>query len=658
MERMSEQNINKKAADPKNAALPEILARSAIHRKYQLGSVLCRDFAGTLYSTAISSQDGRETAVKVLNPGYALVSNTIGGIDHSRICKIRNIIIEHDKIQAVVHEKPNGKNLSTMLKEKGPLPVGEAVLAELQLLSAIHAVHWQGSTVGNLHADSIFISRDKQGNLELELANLGIGCQRDNLREQDYLAPEQIMGGRSASKKADIWAAGVIFYEMLMGKRPFFGDNRYAVAGLILLQELSFEGRDPKIPEELLSFIKHAMAKDEKDRFESVSDMVADLMPFQAEFNEPMSEAAAGAIHDSVPPSRAAGQAKGIVRAKAIPTVRISHTPSAPPLGLGSKKETGNNVPPALKTKLGMPSISLPAKHIPIKSKEDTSTFVVPKSEPPLDLTAYSARKARAGHSASPTPADGIPKETRLDFPMPALPIETVEVAPALKQAFLPKAKAKVIAIADLVKDRAVLPSATWIAARFAALSSKQKKIALGAIAGGVLLIVILAIAVGGKEISSTEVAPFAATPKPAASKPAASKPAMSTPASAAIKPAAVPENAAAALPSAKKVTISFKGKLPKDAVVRIDEVKVDSVPIVIDSSDKSTAVSITADGFKPFISEVVPSEDISINVDMKKDSSLPSAKRQKTQKPSQAKKKPKKKEKSGNALASNPFGG
>jgi eukaryotic-like serine/threonine-protein kinase len=214
--------------------LPLRLRNSAIHRKYSLKEVISSDFAGILYATAKRS-GGKAIAVKVLNEGYALVSNSVGNIEHSRICQILHTIIERETIQAVVLEKPDGAPLSSMIREQGALEPGQVVSAGLQLLSALHAVHWNDASVGNLHSDSIFLSRDRQGNLDLQLTNLGIGCIQDKLRETDYLAPEQIMGGKSGGKTADIWAAGVILYEMLVGIRPFRGENRYAVAGEILL---------------------------------------------------------------------------------------------------------------------------------------------------------------------------------------------------------------------------------------------------------------------------------------------------------------------------------------------------------------------------------------------------------------------------------------
>ncbi len=648
---LSEKNIPSKAAESKSEALPELLANSAIHRKYKLGSVLSRDFAGTLYSTAIASQDGRETAVKVLKDGYSLISNIIGGIDHSRICKIRNTIIEHDKIQAVVHEKPRGINLSTYIKEKGPLSVGEAVLAELQLLSAVHAVHWQGAAVGNLHSDSIFLSRDKQGNLELELANLGIGCLKDNLREQDYLAPEQIMGGKAVSKKADIWSTGAIFYEMLTGKRPFLGDNRYAVAGKILLAEISFEGHDGKIPKDLLSFILRAMRKDEKDRFESVSEMVAELMPFQAEFNEPMSEAASSAIHDSVPPAHAAKESRSLPRVKAIPTLRISHTPSSPPIGLGAKKEIESPSAPSLKSKLGVPAISVPAKHIPIKTKEDTASFIIPQFEPSLDLSAYSARKAKLGASSSPAPQDGIPKATRPDLPSLNLLKEMGEVAlPLAKSSIVSKIKRHFATGLKIAKGLALRVSDD------VKTGSLKQKIIVGAAAFAVLLIIVLMITVSGKKESvasgGLESKASAGLPKPPAKTPKA-KPKEAAPPPPSTQ-AKVVEQAA---PS-KKVTLSFMGELPKDATIRINDVDMETLPIVLDATLEKVALSITAEGYKPFTVEVVPSEDRTVEVEMTKESAAPSAKPKKVQKSAQPKKKPKKKEKSGNSLASNPFGG
>ena len=645
---MSETKLRTKRPSFETGDLPELLANSAIHRKYKLGKVLHRDFAGTLYTVSQSMPGDRDMAVKVLNAGYALITDAVAAVEHPRICRIRNTIIERDTIQAVVHEKPAGRSLTAHLKAVGPLPPGEAVIATLQLLSAIHAVHWGGAVVGNLHADSVFLSRDKQNNLEIQLANLGIGCTKDNLREEDYLAPEQIMGGKIASLRSDIWAAGAILYQMLSSRRPFVGENRYAVAGEILLQEVSFDGEAAKIPDTLKAVIRRAMEKDDKLRYETTSEMIAALMPLQESYNEPMSEAVAAVIRDSIPPE-GTGEHQRPTRSntsklKAIPTVRISHTPNSPPAGMGTKKDTATNVTgrkrPVMQTKLGMPAISIPAKHIPLKSKEDTSTFVRPKSEPPLDLSAYAERKARASASRPPAPTDEVSKETVLE-------IEKPKIAPK---------KAGEVGIPKVIK------------AVIAGASPAQKKIAAAGIAGFITVLILIAAFSGD---APKKAAP---TPKPtspvAAAKKVTASAAAPLPAKPSAPPAAAPkktdvagetslraaaETAEAAEKPVEAVKILLRGMLPNNAVVRVDGTEVASLPIFTEKGDTPVTITVEAAGYKTFSAEVVPVKNRSIKLSMKKetadanDSGKP-AKRRKAG----SKKKPK----SGKDLAANPFGG
>lgn len=642
---MSDQKLKPNTSNLEAEPLPEILANSAIHRKYHLGRVLSKDFAGTLYACSHSMQEGREMAVKVLNPGYASVSNTLGNIDHSRVCKIRNIIIERDTIRAVVHEKPSGKSLTDHLKASGPMPPGEAVLAALQLLSAIHAVHWHGNAVGNLHADSVFLSRDTRGNLEVQLANLGIACTDDSLREQDYLAPEQIMGGKSPSKRSDIWASGALLYQMLMGRRPFVGENRYAVAGEILLQELNFERKNPKIPEDLLTVIRRSMEKDERNRYETISEMVAELMPFQSDFNEPMSKSAATAIHDSVPPAKTDDgvlpPVKSFPKAKAIPTVRISHTPSYPPTGLNPKKEAGkeitNRARPVMKTKLGMPAISIPAKHIPLRSKDDTSTFAAPKSETPLDLSAYTARKTRGEATETPrSPAHVLSSETN------GKPSEAGQTK--LQNTF------------EIKKSGAVIVSR--VTAMIQGASPTQKKITAGALAGVVMLILLLSIFTDDdppSTASKTNISPAAAAVVPnAALQPSKDTAAQAVVTDKALSSEATVTTAASATASEPsieipKIDITIKGRLPKSAIIRVGDRKVDSKLFSMDRAETPIEISIEASNYETFVEKIVPNQTQTVKVSMRKI-------RTKGAKPKNSKSK--KKEKSDKNLASNPFGG
>jgi serine/threonine protein kinase len=645
--------------------LPSFLRNSAIHRKYSLTSVIAEDFAGTLYATG-KKAGGKAVAVKVLKKGYALISNTLGNIEHSRICQVLHTIIEHDKIQAVVFEKPVGIPLSQMIQKSGTLSPGQTVSAALQLLSAIHAVHWNDAYVGNLHSDSIFLSRDAQGNLELQLINLGIGCIQDKLRETDYLAPEQIMGGKGGGPGSDIWAVGAIMYEMLFGSRPFKGENRYAVAGEILLQELNFSEKPKNVPDDLIVFIQKALEKDESRRYADVAQMVAELMPFQSEFNEPMSMSTKSAIRDSMPPSisqresqvakTAAKTSATTPKARVIPTVRISHTPSAPPSGIVGSRESGFGRS-GKQTKLGMPAISLPAKRIPLKHKEDTGKFSAVK---PSGLSSSSQRS-------------GLPRKAAGEFPIPKEIASATAGKPATSSGLSVVTKtytgiksslagASAWIAGGVPKLLANSPKPSELKAGFLSLSTNLKALVLGSGALFLTLLTLLIVVIVGRQGVHAEEESAASLSKrdtQAITVYHGQLATVSPSQTAAADDAASSSTASIAIPKGKKVTIFIEGDLPNRAQVKVDDNPA-KLPIVIDASRTPVSITITARGYAPFSQTITPIEDTTIQVEMEKlwkgrrggNTGKPGGHR------ANKKSKTKKPAKTGDDLASNPFGG
>ena len=648
---------NKKTVGPSSkttsGALPPLLRNSAIHRKYGLTTVISEDFAGTLYATAKRAAN-KEVSVKVLKAGYALTSNTLGNIEHSRICQVLHTIIERDKIQAVVFEKPEGRPLSQMIRESGPLPPGQVVSAGLQLLSAIHAVHWNDAYIGNLHADSIFLSRDNRGNLELQLTNLGIGCIQDKLRETDYLAPEQIMGGKGGSKRSDLWAVGIILYEMLFGTRPFKGENRYAVAGEILLQEPDFSPTPKDVPEDLIELIRKAIRKEEGHRFTDAAQMVEELLPFQSEFNEPMSPAAQKAIRDSKPPTdststaaKTAARTSAVTpKARIIPTVRISHTPSDPP---DRRKPLHSNS--GKRTKLGMPAISLPAKHIPLKSSDDTASFAAKDSN-------------AAANAVSSTETSA---EKKTDSKIPAI-LSNIQPGKAVSDRAISAvsrsitgARATLATAGEKItggfpKLLANAPKPSEVKSGFLNLPLKLKALVLGSAALFVILLIVM-LFVGDEKKPTTEVSAKAMA-QTISKEIEAHDALLDSAAQIAAEADAetTKTDVADPIPAGKKVTISLNGKLPKRSRIRIDG-KTVAPPITIDASRTPLTLTVSARGYETFSETITPLSDTTIDVELPRTINVRRRPNKGRKTPQTKKQKSGKSAKSGDSLAKNPFG-
>lgn len=625
-----------------NTGIPTQLQKSSIYRKYRLTSVLKRDFAGVMYRTETKS-GGKQMAVKVLSPGYFVSSNTLlGNIDHSRICKIWDSIIEKDGTQAVVLEEPSGKSVSDLMAESGPLSAGEAVSATLQLLSALHAVHWNNTVVGNLHSESVFLSRDEHGNMELQLVNFGIGCRDLAQREPHYLSPEQVSQPKASDKRSDVWAAGVLFYEMLFGKRPFNGANQYEIAGEILLKEPVFHDQWTNLPDDLVAILKKALAKNPDHRYENVTSMVADLLPFQEEFDEPISEAAANAIKESYPPKmrKEAEQKPGDRQPRLVQSISRQFK-AISTLSSVSKK----------KTMLGIPTIELQQGQLGQANAGDTEDLV-------FDDFPQRPSETTASQGAQPSPAG--PKKTSTD---------TRDLTPADEASDDGERKAFDLAkvrepLAEGETSRLVAVTIRELRDRSrGALASAQKfvvqrpKIA-GFVAGSlVVLILLFAVLAGDGDHSEAGGAGFpesssetrGAAPEGLDERKSSDVESSNTEGGADGNKEEIAEKNA----SPETVTIRLLGA-PEDAEIEVDGKPVEQLPIRLTPSTRPVTVHVEAEGYEPYSAVVVPNEPREVKVELVEEKSKRrrGAKRSKRK----AKSQPKKTAGSDDDLATNPF--
>jgi serine/threonine-protein kinase len=185
----------------------------------------------------------------------------------------------------IIMEFVDGENLRVRLSEvEGPLPLDTAEDWARQLASAIAYLHSHGIVHRDLKPENILVSTDN----EVKIVDFGTamleGARRltfrgltDGVGTPDYMSPEQIQGERG-DRRSDIYAWGVITYELLAGRVPFEGDNWLAVmAGHLKRTPQRIRDLRPEVPPALEAVVLKAMRRHAKNRYQTADELVADL---------------------------------------------------------------------------------------------------------------------------------------------------------------------------------------------------------------------------------------------------------------------------------------------------------------------------------------------------------------------------------------------
>lgn len=265
--------------------LPRLLAgRYRLTRRLGEGS-----FAETFLATDTLLQ--RQVAVKILREQYARdprfaahfanESRAAAAVSHPNVVEVFDHGREGETLYLVM-EWVDGSNLKQLIREKAPLPIPEAIRLLRELLQGLAVIHQAGITHRDVKPQNVLVTR--QGRAKLTDFGIARGAVASGLTETGvvvgtaaYMAPEQA-SGKPTGPGVDIYAAGVILFEMVTGRLPFPGE--------IPLEVMYRQVHEPvprprdlnrAISPELEAVILRALAKDPGQRYSTAGAMAAAL---------------------------------------------------------------------------------------------------------------------------------------------------------------------------------------------------------------------------------------------------------------------------------------------------------------------------------------------------------------------------------------------
>ena len=274
-------------------------AVSAAEPDLELGSMLARGGNGVVFEGRQLSLQ-RPVAVKVLlnsNPSaqkkkrFAEELKATAKVKHRNVVEIYSVY-DTTEISFFVMELLNGESLKDILKERERIPATEAARIALDVCRGLDAVHQQDLVHRDVKPANVMVADEGHDGTELvKIIDFGVvrdagDLNRDVTQDQmligtpAYMSPEQIHDPTDVDSRSDVFAVGVMLYEMLTGTRPFNGAPHMIAKSVERESLVSIRDLDDRIPRDIESICLKAMRAKPINRYASADEMGQDLQRF------------------------------------------------------------------------------------------------------------------------------------------------------------------------------------------------------------------------------------------------------------------------------------------------------------------------------------------------------------------------------------------
>lgn len=258
--------------------------------RYELETVIAQGGMGTVYK-GLDTRLHRPVAIKVLKEHLAAddrfverfrrEARAVASLGHPNIASLYDYA-EDDGKHFIVMELVDGTDLATLLRTSSPLGAERSKAITEQVCDALEHAHSAGIVHRDMKPGNVLVTPDG----DVKVTDFGIARAAGDstltatgsiLGTAHYLAPEQA-AGKEVTPATDIYATGVMLFEMLTGTVPFEADSPVAVATRHVNEEVPAPSAlEPTVPLELDAVVLRATAKDPKDRFVTAAEMAAAL---------------------------------------------------------------------------------------------------------------------------------------------------------------------------------------------------------------------------------------------------------------------------------------------------------------------------------------------------------------------------------------------
>jgi serine/threonine-protein kinase len=195
----------------------------------------------------------------------------------------------------MVMEYLEGRDLAALIDTRQQISIEDAVAYVLEACDAIAEAHSVGIVHRDLKPANLFLAQQPDGSARIKVLDFGIskatvagGATDPSLTRTSsmmgsplYMSPEQMKSAKNVDPRTDVWALGVILYELLTLEPPFYAESIPELSAKVLLEEpTAIRALRPEVPPQLQSVVQRALAKTPAARFETVADFAAALAAF------------------------------------------------------------------------------------------------------------------------------------------------------------------------------------------------------------------------------------------------------------------------------------------------------------------------------------------------------------------------------------------